>query len=235
VNWTENWALAMSWDPTTCIANGIILGVLENETVKELSTILNFISGTRSQMSHPMFVPVLLCEVLLDKDSDEVKRHARNLLSVEYKTRMHIYPTQEDSISRQAIFMDIDFDGITKSLNGISSRLSFHQMRVETSLRFLESIEEYEKYFRPEAGLASSEQLKVRLTEIRDGNIALLLEINFNQRKAQTQLEVVSTLKIAHPISLLGHAHATQAYRNQSITWWYNVTTGQISKSHPHP
>jgi hypothetical protein len=185
VNWTENWALAMSWNPITGVACGILLEGLENETVKELTTILNFISGTGPKLGHPMFIPILLCELLLDKDSDEVKRHASDLLGVEYKTRMHIYPTHEESSSGQAIYKDIDFDSITKSLNGISSRLSFHQMRVETSLLFLESIDEYEKYFRRDHDLASSQELKVRLAQIKDENVSLCSEILFNQRKAK--------------------------------------------------
>jgi len=131
----------MSWDPTTGTTSGILLGALENGLVTELSTIQNFLSGTGTQMCHPMFVPLLLCEILLDKDSDEVKRHANDVLGVEYKTRIHIYPAHQDSTSKTAIFLNINFDSIIKSLNGISSRLSFHQMRVETSLRFLESIE----------------------------------------------------------------------------------------------
>jgi len=39
--------------------------------------------------------------------------------------------------------------------------------------------------------VASAEQLKVRLSQIKDENVSLLSEIFFNQRKAKTQLEVV--------------------------------------------
>jgi hypothetical protein len=187
----------MSWDPNTGVARGILLGVLENETVKEFTTISNFLSGTGAQLGHPMFVPVLLCELVLDKDSDEVKRHASDLLAIEFATRMHIYPTHQESSSRQAIYKDIQFDSITKSLNGISSRLSFHQMRVETSLRFLESIDEYENFFRREDDLALSQELRVRIAQIKDENVSLCSEILFNQRKAKTQLDVVSFMTIA--------------------------------------
>lgn len=209
------------------MTKGLFLGALENETVKELSAIQNLISGTGTQLCHPLFVPLLLCEILLDKDLDEVKRHSSNLLSVGFKTRVHSYPTREESISQKAkrrgepyeleryqreteyykrpelpIYMDIDFDSITKSLNRISIRLSFHQTRVETSLHFLTSIEDCEKYFRRDDDLASSQLLKTRLAQTEDDNVSLLSEIQFNQRKAQTQLEVfsISTVLIPNPL-----------------------------------
>jgi hypothetical protein len=69
---------------------------------------------------------------------------------------MNSYLTYEESVSRKAISVDIKLDGITKSLNGISTRLSFYQMRVKISLRFLDSMEQSEKYFRRDDNLAPS-------------------------------------------------------------------------------
>jgi hypothetical protein len=69
---------------------------------------------------------------------------------------MNSYLTYEESVSRKAIYVDIKLDGITKSLNDISTRLSSYQMRVKISLRFLDSIEQSEKYFRRDDNLAPS-------------------------------------------------------------------------------
>ncbi|PVH92010.1 hypothetical protein DM02DRAFT_620193 [Periconia macrospinosa] len=182
----ENWALALSWDKSLQVTTGMILGLLPNE----LDVFLAFMKASRSELLHPMYLPVILCEMQTDLESDNVKRHSLNLFKVELQTRMHTY----DYASLLEPSKDLDYDDITRKLNGIISRLSFHQMRLETTLESLKYIEQCERHFRGDERLAES--LHARIEQISDEGRALLAEVYCNQRIAQSQLDVVYNLVV---------------------------------------
>jgi hypothetical protein len=123
---------------------------------KELSTVQNFISGTGTQMCYHHLSRLFSAKFSSTMTPIKSRDTRATSLVSSSKTRMNSYLTYEESVSRKAIYVDIKLDGITKSLNGISTRLSFYQMRVKISLRFLDSIEQSEKYFRRDDNLAPS-------------------------------------------------------------------------------
>src|SRR5271155_5114372 len=86
---------------------------------------------------------------------------------------------------------NLDYDDITRRLNGIISRLSFHQMRIEATIESLKYIKRCEEHFRGE-GEANAESLHSRIEQVSEENGALLAEVQCNQRIAQSQLDVGS-------------------------------------------
>lgn len=185
---TENWVLAFSWDRVNNVTLGIIPGVLP----AELDGLLSIIIGLNLEASHPMHIPVILCEVQTQSDSNDIKRHAFNLFKVELQTRMHNYdlPGPNDKTT------DLDYDDVTRKLNGVVSRLSFHQMRIEATTDSLEYIRKCEKYFRGTTDL-NAESLNSRIEQIESENRALLAEVKMNQRIAQSQLDVVGRYAVS--------------------------------------
>lgn len=179
----ENWALALSWEKSLNLITGIVLGLLP----KELEALCVAIRGLNSDTFHPMQVPVILCEMQTDADSNDIKRHALSLFQVELQTRMHIYDLPEPLTTSK----DLEYDDVTRRLNGIISRLSFHQMRIENTIESLKYIKTCEKQFYGE-GNANAESLHSRIQQLSDENRALLAEVQCNQRIAQSQLDVVS-------------------------------------------
>jgi hypothetical protein len=85
----------------------------------------------------------------------------------------------------------LDFDDVTRKLNGIISRLSFHQMRIEATIDSLAYIKKCEKHFRRDTA-TNDVALNSRIKQIENENRALLAEVKMNQRIGQSQLDVVS-------------------------------------------
>ena len=164
----------------------MILGLLP----KELDVFLAFIKASRSELAHPMYLPIILCEMQTDSDSDNVKRHSLALFQVELQTRMHTYDYATGRGLESST--DLDYDEVTRKLNGIISRLSFHQMRLETTLEALRYIKQCEKHFRDGGHNSLVASPHTRIDQISDECRALLAEVYSNQRIAQSQLDVVS-------------------------------------------
>ena len=88
---TENWTLALSWDPGQRALRGIIHGLQGNE----VSSLVTYLDDTREESIHPMNLAVVLCEMLTEGDSNGIKRRATELYQVEIRTNYHGYPRDE--------------------------------------------------------------------------------------------------------------------------------------------
>lgn len=181
---SENWALTFTWNLKLQSITGIILGLLP----QELETLFAFMKASRSELRHPMCLPLILCEMQTDSDSNNVKKQSALLFQVELETRMHSYEFADSLKSSE----DLDYDDVTRKLNGIMSKLSFHQMRLEATLKSLEYIKGCEKHFRRDSWMELSDTLLVRIDQVADENTSLLAEVLCNQRIGQSQLDVVS-------------------------------------------
>jgi hypothetical protein len=191
---TENWALSFTLHKPTGIIKGLLLGIRE----EELDTFRQYLLASKRELPHPMYLPLILCEMQTNSDTTEVKRHSSSLFEIELWTQMHAYDFAELYHSPG----DIDYNQITKELNGIISRLAFHQMRLETTLKSLDYMKGCEKHFRPAGhgpdGLGNdphlldiAESLADRIEQTSDENRVLLEEVRCNQRIAQSQLDAV--------------------------------------------
>ncbi|KAF2728631.1 hypothetical protein EJ04DRAFT_556623 [Polyplosphaeria fusca] len=196
---TENWTLALSWDAESRKSRGIIHG-LQSE---ELSRLMAHLGDTHSETCHPMNLPVILCEMLTESDSQGIKRRAAQLYDVEIKTNFHGYPklkTAEDDLTPKTPAQE--FEEMTRSLNTIISRLAFYEMRIHAKRAFIEQIDDRIKNMLivPHRAAwftelqSSTRYLRERLTHLRTEHQGLLFEIACNQKIAQSQLQIVYNL-----------------------------------------
>ena len=198
VSGTENWTLALSWDPSSIALRVVILGLQGLER----SRIATHLRDTMTESAHPMNIPLILCEMLMESDSNGVKTHASNLYQVELRTNFHGYPLSSNTPSQLARTPEEDFEDMTRSLNVIISRLAFHEMRIRANAVFVEQITSHidagetskaygDKYPRL---YTMSQVLRERLDHLQTEQRALLLEISCNQKIAQSQLQIVYNL-----------------------------------------
>ena len=55
----------------------------------EMSDLRSALHDTKSQSCHPLLVPSLLCQLLVDSDANSIRKHAADLYQVEIKTNYH--------------------------------------------------------------------------------------------------------------------------------------------------
>ncbi|KAF1972963.1 hypothetical protein BU23DRAFT_147202 [Bimuria novae-zelandiae CBS 107.79] len=193
----ENWTLGLSWNESFGDLKAFLYGLQSDET-EALGTHLR---DNQSQLYHPMNLPIILCEMLTDGDSNGIKAHASMLYDVEFKTKTALNTESLDAKGP-------DFGEMTRSLNTIISRLAFHDMRIKANRGFVERIELQMKSMSSRLGdkkISISEELRSslkaatqlmwqRLVHLKTEHQALGLEIALNQRIAQSQLEIVYNL-----------------------------------------
>ncbi|KAK2804489.1 hypothetical protein FQN50_006564 [Emmonsiellopsis sp. PD_5] len=201
---TENWTLALSWDSKCRTVNGFLHGLQTNE----ISSLITYLGDSREELIHPMNLPVILCEMITEGDSNGIKRRAKELYQVEIRTNYHGYPRNEAAEEGHAKSPEKDFEEMTRSLNIIISRLAFHEMRINANAVFTAQILERIRAFETDAkkleasGVevwhkelqSASRPLLERLVHLKTEHQALLLEIACNQKIAQSQLEIVYNL-----------------------------------------
>ncbi|KAK5719743.1 hypothetical protein LTR17_015194 [Elasticomyces elasticus] len=179
----ENWALAMSWDESHRTVAGVAIGYRDEdfEWIRRHQHRLN-------HLRHPLQIPLLLIEAVFARDSTELRTHGQALLNIEAKTRLYVWAAAESS----GRVTEVDFDGFTKTLNGTTSRLAFHEMRVEGLRVHLTRL----LHHISNDGSATDGELACR------GDIDLLLEralslkqiVAYHQRVAQNLVDVVYTM-----------------------------------------
>ncbi|KAK2750779.1 hypothetical protein FQN55_001789 [Onygenales sp. PD_40] len=201
---TENWTLAISWDSECRTLNGFLHGLQTNE----ISSLVTYLGDSREEFIHPMNLPVILCEMITEGDSNGIKRRAKELYQVEIRTNYHGYPRNEAAEEGHAKSPEKDFEEMTRSLNIIISRLAFHEMRINANAVFTDQILERIQAFETDAKnleeggeeewhkklQSASRPLLERLVHLKTEHQALLLEIACNQKIAQSQLEIVYNL-----------------------------------------
>lgn len=202
---SEDWTLALSWAPDFRALKGIVHGMQRHE----MSRLAMYIGDTRAETAHPMNIPVILCEMLIESDSNGVKGHALELYQVELSTTYHGYPGNEsadpDNLTTSP---KQNFEEMTRSLNTIISRLAFHEMRIHANGVFADQIMERIRLINESMRSrdpdqrgswlprlrSMSERVLERLYQLKIEQRALLLEISCNQKIAQSQLEIVYNL-----------------------------------------
>jgi hypothetical protein len=153
--------------------------------------------------------------MLVQSDSDHVKKHVSKMYWVELRTNFNQYPNLPKSPEQ-------DFAEITQSLNRIISRLTFHKMRIHASTVFVDDMSDQLKVIsagytttQPSSstldGVRSndteaeeivwlnkletmSQSLRERLAHIKAEQRALLLEITCNQKLLKVSSKSSTTL-----------------------------------------
>lgn len=200
---SENWTVALTFDDVSRTTFAVVHGFQQ----KELRCLLHEMDEFKASSSHPLLLPALMCELLIEADSSGIKRLAAELFAVENRTIWHGYwqPGKDESLS-QPQNPEQDFEDLTRTLNRIIARLAFHEMRINANialiskLRFnvLDDKEEWRKSVHPEEAQAIVNPLDQRLSNLQVEHNALLLEIACNQKIADGQLQIVYSLIAQH-------------------------------------
>jgi hypothetical protein len=80
---TEDWTLGLTWNWESGILNAIIHGAQDEERIN----FVNHLDDSRTDTCHPMLLPVILCEMLADADSNGARQNAIELFDIELRTR----------------------------------------------------------------------------------------------------------------------------------------------------
>ncbi|KAL8823311.1 MAG: hypothetical protein Q9191_005976 [Dirinaria sp. TL-2023a] len=196
----ENWTLAVVWNLKSHAINCIIHGVEQ----KDLDTFTSSLEFAREHLVNPLLLPLSLCEMLVDSDSQAIRTHAGELYEVEFRTNFHGFytsgPVESGGVTRSP---EQDFEEITRSLNFVISRLAFHQMRISANVTLIDGlvqvkqkdlVDDDEEESWKARSESSASWVESRLASLKAENQALLLEIACNQKIAQSQLEIVYNL-----------------------------------------
>ena len=198
---SNNWTLALSWDYQALKTKGLIHGLQKGERDSLMSALDEF----KGPLVHPLLLPVLLCELLTEADSTQIKRHALNLYQVEMQTAyMRVEKPVRPSTKDQDQTAEDDVEELTRRLNAIVSRLAFHEMRINANIVLVSAIIEELSALLPllerEYSQAASQwqelgkPLRLRLQGMQIEHKALLLEVSCNQKIAAGQLQIVYNL-----------------------------------------
>ncbi|KAK3650334.1 hypothetical protein LTR56_006310 [Elasticomyces elasticus] len=179
----ENWALALRWDVSHKTVAGLVVGFRE-EDFKWIERHQHRLET----MTHALQIPLLLIEAVFARDSVELKSHGQALLDIEAKTRLYVWATAESS-GRLA---EVDFDGFTKTLNGTTSRLAFHEMRIEGLRMQLNRLLQY--VCTDESAKDGNKACRADIDLLVERAQSLKQIVTYHQRVAQNLVDVVYTM-----------------------------------------
>lgn len=196
---SENWTIALRYDDFSRTTFAVVHGFQP----QELRCLLYRMDEFKASSVHPLLLPVLMCEMLIKADSSGIKQLAADLFAVENKTIWHGYwqPGQAGGLSRSQNH-EQEFECLTRTLNRITTQLAFHEMRIETNFALISKLriyvlDEKMKWWRS-VPCTKSQALDQRLSNLQVEHNALLLEIVFNQKIANNQLQIVYNLVAQH-------------------------------------
>lgn len=199
---SNNWSLALSYDYSNATTYAMLHGFQAHELIGLLSAMNEF----KTSSAHPLLLPVLLCEMLTESDSNEIKRHGSNLFQVEHQTNLiRIGQPNTMHSNDQTVFAEDDLEDITRRLNAIMSRLAFHEMRINANVTLVATIiNNFKVLERRCVDLSPDEEdsepylmhmkMRRRLQNLQVEQAALLNEIACNQKVAAGQLQIVYNL-----------------------------------------
>jgi hypothetical protein len=78
----QDWTLAITWDKEDGHVQAFLHGALPDER----SMMLDLLNDSKPELLHPMFLPVLICEMLTDADANNIRSNALNLSNIELRT-----------------------------------------------------------------------------------------------------------------------------------------------------
>lgn len=74
------------------------MGVMHGLQANEMSDLRSALDDAKHQSCHPLLVPLLLCQLLVDSDANSIRKHAADLYQVEFKTNYHGFYVPENGV-----------------------------------------------------------------------------------------------------------------------------------------
>jgi len=190
---------------------------------------VGFLARAKDLADHPMMLPVIVGELVSTLFARKIDSSDRRLNGIEETTGMHTFDWRPKGNP-----FAMDMLQTTRSLNSCSATLGVLEMRINGLIQMFESILRYNDYIceavppdRKESLRQGQHVLKDSIDNMINLCKSLLLRVVYNQKRATTQLAVVSSpsLKLDPPGLLY--------YQYRSITSCSRKITLRISRLQP--
>ncbi|CZR66397.1 uncharacterized protein PAC_16298 [Phialocephala subalpina] len=193
--WLGTWILGLFHDRNSNITTALLLGREGEFSDKEF---LAKLESSKDNASHPMFLPLLLCELLTDKYTREVDLSGKRILAIEGFIGVNDYTDAPRELKMETNF---DFTRVSQSLNGEVSRLANYEKWVTSCANLIKEVLGG-RHFQSTGDLISPktafERVMIALKEhgesILGRNVGLEARIQCQQKIAQVQIQTVYNL-----------------------------------------
>ena len=140
----------------------------------------------------PFRLVLRMISMITEKDAAEIERHAANIYDIERRLRLFV----PDDFSLSASGIEVDFHFVTTKLSSAISRLSFHQMRLDSNLKAAQTLNKQVRPLLKSLNHQPSQMAFSKEARELEANIAnWITDVNFNLDIARTQLQVVCAVK----------------------------------------
>jgi hypothetical protein len=174
------------------MVSGLLLGAQGEESAM-LGGLIRTLKSKIASACHPLFLPLLLCEIVAVAHSKEVDIATKNVFDLESSIGMNDYPEH----AKRNAFETFDFSRISRSLNGETSRLANYEKWISSHIELVKAISKYEGTLFVETGETQrlANQLQVELREYGEyllgWNVDLLARTVCQQKIVQAQIQTV--------------------------------------------
>jgi hypothetical protein len=185
--------MALSYDHVTQITTYLLLGI------ESKFQYLDILSARAIQSRHPLFIPVVICEIQMMELAKQVHLSTQRAFHQERNIGVNdyaIFRHHEKFATTPA-----EYEGISRSLNGELSRLANYEKWVSSHVLILDQIFKWPEFQDWRIIGTNDEELKmarIRLEEqcvyLRGWNVDLVAHIQCQQKIVHGQIQTVRFL-----------------------------------------
>ncbi|KAF7918901.1 hypothetical protein EAE99_008626 [Botrytis elliptica] len=136
----ESITLGLSYNQNTKVTTALLL---ENSKDPTHESFIRYILLQSTYLTHPLFLPLILAELMLDTHRTQLDRTTSRLQNLESAIGIHdhdYHSTSSPSYSTPDKSPLPDFPFISRSLNGESTRLALYEVKVRSNIHLLQAL-----------------------------------------------------------------------------------------------
>lgn len=136
----ESITLGISYNQTTKVTTALLI---ENTKDPNHESFIHYILSQSTYLTHPLFLPLVLAELMLDTHRAQLDRTTSRLRSLESAIGIHDHDyhfASSPSYTTPDKSPLPDFPFISRSLNGESTRLALYEVKVRSNIHLLQTI-----------------------------------------------------------------------------------------------
>ncbi|QSZ31557.1 hypothetical protein DSL72_001124 [Monilinia vaccinii-corymbosi] len=136
----ESLTLGISYNQTTKVTTALLL---ENSKDPTYESFIHHILSQSTYLTHPLFLPLILAELMLDTRQTQLDRTTSRLRNLESAIGIHHHDDQSSpspSHATSARFLFPDFPFLSRSLNGESTHLALYEVEVRSNIHLLQAL-----------------------------------------------------------------------------------------------
>jgi hypothetical protein len=191
--WLGTRILGLSFDQNSNVTTALLLGSEASSASKD---VLALIEASKDHACHPMFLPLILCDLLTDRYALEVDSSTKRILALETSIGVNDYIALDSSKDPKG--NNTDFTKVSQVLNGEVSRLANYEKWVVSCVNLLRELLGESHFIISNSAASKSpfQRVEIALKERGEGilgrNIDLVARIHCQQKIAQGQIQTVS-------------------------------------------